>query len=161
LFTSSKDTPQSYLDALLKSRGYSTKRYFVHQSAYYNKVTKIQQISYHAHIVDLVKKNDIDELQSLFATGLSTNPSSSHGQGLIHLVCRLGAADVLQVMIDAGCDIQVSDDYGRTPIHDACWTNYTNCTFKLRNPVHRFPSSKVLDQTLTFIASLCFVTASS
>jgi ankyrin repeat protein len=116
------------LDDLLNSRGYSTKRYSVHQSGYHNKATKIQQLSYHVHIIDLVKNNDIDELRLLFAAGLSANPSNLHGEGLINLVCRIGAADVLQVMIEAGCDVQVSDDYGRTPLHDACWTAKLNCT---------------------------------
>jgi Ankyrin repeats (many copies) len=37
------------------------------------------------------------------------------------MVCRLGSLELLQVMLDAGCDVQISDDYGRTPLHDACW----------------------------------------
>jgi hypothetical protein len=70
----------------------------------------------------------------------------THGQ-----VCRRGHIDLLEVLVDAGVNLQVSDDYGRTvsaprrivnsqlfsktfiltlyppfdiaqPLHDACWT---------------------------------------
>ena len=67
------------------------------------------------------------ELHALFTAGLSTNPANAHGEGLIHLACRIGAIDVLTMMIDSGCDVQVSDDYGRTPLHDACWSAQPNC----------------------------------
>jgi ankyrin repeat protein len=87
----------------------------------------VQRLSYHVYVVDLVKEGKLDELRSLFTTGISTNPANAHGEGLINLVCRLGATDVLQVMIDCGCDVQVSDDYGRTPMHDACWASKPAC----------------------------------
>ena len=37
------------------------------------------------------------------------------------MVCRRGDADLLQIMLDVGSTVQVADDYGRTPLHDACW----------------------------------------
>lgn len=112
---------------MLEKRGYSTERYFVHESGYYNQPTPLQQLSYHPHIIDLVKSNDTAELTALFTAGLSTNPANAHGEGLINLVCRIGAVHVLKAMIDSGCDVQVSDDYGRTPLHDACWSPKPNC----------------------------------
>ena len=33
---------------------------------------------------------------------------------------------MLRVLLDAGSSVQVSDDYGRTPLHDACWTPNPN-----------------------------------
>ena len=33
---------------------------------------------------------------------------------------------MLQVFLDAGCSVQVCDDFGRTPLHDACWTSTPN-----------------------------------
>jgi ankyrin repeat protein len=114
---------------MLEKRGYSTFRYSVHESGYYNSTTQLQQLSYHQHIIDLVKDNEVDKLRALFAAGLSTNPANVHGEGLVNLVCRISAVDVLKVMIDSGCDIQVSDDYGRTPLHDACWSAKPACKF--------------------------------
>lgn len=33
---------------------------------------------------------------------------------------------MLRVLLDAGSSVQVSDDFGRTPLHDACWTASPN-----------------------------------
>jgi len=37
------------------------------------------------------------------------------------MVCRRGDADLLEIMLENGSSVQVADDYGRTPLHDACW----------------------------------------
>jgi hypothetical protein len=37
------------------------------------------------------------------------------------MVCRRGNPTVLRILLEAGCSLQVTDDYGRTPLHDACW----------------------------------------
>jgi ankyrin repeat protein len=87
-------------------------------------------MSYHVYVVDLVKTNQVDKFESLLASGISTNPANTYGEGLINLVCRLGSATMLQTMVEAGCDIQVSDDYGRTPMHDACWARTPACKCK-------------------------------
>lgn len=52
---------------------------------------------------------------------MSSNPANTYGESLVHMVCRRGNDTLLQIMIENGCDIQVADDYGRTPLHDACW----------------------------------------
>jgi hypothetical protein len=33
---------------------------------------------------------------------------------------------MLDVLLQAGCEIKVSDDKGRTPLHDACWAPEPN-----------------------------------
>jgi hypothetical protein len=33
---------------------------------------------------------------------------------------------MLKIFKDAGCSLQVTDDFGRTPLHDACWTAEPN-----------------------------------
>jgi Ankyrin repeats (3 copies) len=139
-----------FLDTTLEKRGYSTDRFFVHESGYYNSVTQKQQLSYHSHIIDLVKANDVEQLRYLFAAGLSTNPANAYGEGLIHLVCRTGAVDVLKVMINSGCDVQVSDDYGRTPLHDACWSANPSCTYL----IFLSPSFSYFCQTSNFRLSI-------
>ena len=37
------------------------------------------------------------------------------------MVCRRGDHKLLRILLEAGCSLQVTDDYGRTPLHDACW----------------------------------------
>jgi ankyrin repeat protein len=113
---------------MMKARGYTKKRCYALECGYHNKTTRTQRLSYHAYIVDLVKDGKVDTLRKLLSTGLSSNPANVHGEGLINLVCRLGNSAILKVMIDAGCDVQVSDDYGRTPLHDVCCATQPSCT---------------------------------
>lgn len=42
------------------------------------------------------------------------------------MICRRGDVEFLRVLLNLGCSVQVSDDYGRTPLHDACWTAKPN-----------------------------------
>jgi hypothetical protein len=115
--------PQSYLNALMRSRGYPVVHYDSLQTAYYNKPTELQQASYDVHLIDLVKNHQLDELRDCLAMGLSPNPCNAWGESVLHLLCRTGSPpSVLQVFVQAGADVQVVDDYGRTLLHDACWS---------------------------------------
>lgn len=115
-------SPQAYLDVLIHSRGYSTRRYRTLQTGYYSKPTAFQQASYNVHLVKLVRDRDIHGLRSLMKAGISQNPCNAYGESLVHMVCRRGDHDLLEMMLmEVGTTIQVSDDYGRTPLHDACW----------------------------------------
>merc|ERR1719203_136549 len=54
-------------------------------------------------------------------SGVSPNPCNVHGESLLHKICRTGDPKTLQILLDAGASVQVCDDFGRTPLHDACW----------------------------------------
>lgn len=114
-------SPQVYLDLLLRSRGYSTKRYETLKTAYYSSPTPLQQASYDLYLVGLVKKNDLVALSDAISCGLSPNPCNKYGESLAHMVCRRGNTPMLQLLLQNGASLQIGDDYGRTPLHDACW----------------------------------------
>lgn len=42
------------------------------------------------------------------------------------MICRRGDHELLKVFMDHGCNLQICDDFGRTPLHDACWTSTPN-----------------------------------
>jgi len=44
----------------------------------------------------------------------------------MHLICRVGNADLLQCLLDLGASVQVADADGRTPLHHACRTVHLN-----------------------------------
>jgi hypothetical protein len=115
-------SPQAFLDELLESRGYSTKVFETLKTAYHCKPTPLQQASYDVHIIRVVKMKDAETLDAFLKGGLSPNPCNSYGESIVHMVCRRGDHELLKVLIQNGCNIQVADDYGRTPLHDACWT---------------------------------------
>lgn len=115
-------TPQRHLDALLKERGYEKERYDCLKTGYYNAPTKLQIASYHVHLVSLVKQNQIEELNHILSAGLSPNPCNAFGSSLLQAVCRRGNVELLEVMLRHGCSLQVADEFGRTPLHDALYS---------------------------------------
>jgi hypothetical protein len=72
--------------------------------------------------VKAVREGNVRLLKTLLDAGLSPSPCNMYGESLMHLVCRRGDHSVLDALLQYGCTLQVSDDYGRTPLHDACWT---------------------------------------
>mmetsp|Transcript_11200 Transcript_11200/g.22922 ORF Transcript_11200/g.22922 Transcript_11200/m.22922 type:complete len:384 (-) Transcript_11200:171-1322(-) len=114
-------SPQEHLDNLLKFRGYSLKTYKTLHTAYFNSATKLQMSSYGPRVVEVVRANDIPAMQQFLRAGLSPNPCNLFGESLIHMICRRGDTDMLRALLEHGASVQVSDDFGRTPLHDACW----------------------------------------
>jgi Ankyrin repeats (3 copies) len=105
---------------MLMSRGYSSDTHSTLLTAYYNAPTKLQLASYGIYVTDLVRNGRVEKLNEAFALGLSPNACNIHGESIVHTACRLSDIQTLDVLIKAGCDVQVSDDNGRTPLHDAC-----------------------------------------
>ena len=127
--------PQVYLDAMLRSRGYSTKRYESLKTSYHNKPTPHQLASYDVFLIGLVRKHDVEQFREIMQTGISSNPCNQYGESLVHTICRLGNTTILKTLVDAGADLQVADDYGRTPLHDAWYVPYLPCrTFRTQLP---------------------------
>ena len=132
-------SPQVYLDCMLRSRGYSTKRYKTLQSAYYNKITPFQEASYDVYLIGVVRRDDVDEFKAMAESGISQNPCNNFGTSIAHMVSRRGNADMLQILVDNGCSLQIADDYGRTPLHDACWAanpSFATVNIILKEDVH-------------------------
>jgi hypothetical protein len=109
------------MDAMIRSQGYSTRRFKSLESAYYNKPTPLQRASYDVYMIDAVKAFDHDILAAAMEVGLSPNPCNAYAESLVHMVSRRGDNKALQILVDSGCNLQVADDYGRTPLHDCCW----------------------------------------
>lgn len=117
----SERSPQEFFDIMLRTRGYSRELYSTLDTAYFNKPTPLQEASYHNRIKELARKNDISQIRSILAAGISNNPSNEKGQSLMHHVCRLGYHEVLALLINEfQADVKTSDDSGKTPLHEAC-----------------------------------------
>ena len=72
--------------------------------------------------VDAVRSSDVDTLRQLAAAGKNLQCGNRFGETLIHLACRRSHQDVVAFLIkEAGVSIKVRYDFGRTPMHDACW----------------------------------------
>jgi hypothetical protein len=106
---------------MLHSRNYHNTSVRTLKTAYYNSPTPLQEASYDSYLIELVRTNDTAKFRAVMNSGISPNPCNSFGESLLHLLCRRGNVELLQIMLDAGASVQVSDDYGRTPLHDAFW----------------------------------------
>lgn len=119
-------TPQVSLDIMLRTRGHSTRRYQTLKSAYYNTPNEEQRTGYTNAVLEAIRHADLPAFRKLLADGMSPNACNAYGESIVHMVCRRGLVDFLRVLILAGCRLQSADDYGRTPLHDACWAAEPN-----------------------------------
>jgi len=42
-------------------------------------------------------------------------------ESILHLACRKSEFEVVRYVITNSADLNIIDDYGRNPLHDACW----------------------------------------
>lgn len=115
-----------FFKALLKKRGYSIKTYPVLETAYYSKPTTYQQKSYGIELTRSARSGNVQAVCTLIKSGLSANPCNKFGESLIHILARRGksrnAFEMLRQLCQLGSQMHLCDDFGRTPLHDACWT---------------------------------------
>ena len=83
--------------------------------------------AYDLTAVQAIRYNDMDKLREMLREGKSFNACNRFGESLIHMVCRRGNIEIARFLIKEACvDVNVKDDFGRTPMHDACWTSKPN-----------------------------------
>jgi hypothetical protein len=113
---------QEYLASLLSSRGYSNQYYPALEGGYFCKPTEYQKASYGMKLLQAVRTSDIILVDKMLREGVSQNPCNAYGESILHMICRRGDFELLNVFLKHGADVKVCDDFGRTPFHDACWT---------------------------------------
>ena len=58
---------------------------------------------------------------------MSMNACNTFGESLLHMACRRGDVSIVRLLVNEfKVRVEVRDDYGRTPLHDACWTTTPN-----------------------------------
>jgi hypothetical protein len=116
-----QQTPQEFLDHALALRGYSTQCYTTSNSGYSNAPTPLQLASYDVHILKMViRDKKVHAMVEMLTCGISPNACNKFGESLLHRVSKSGQDKLLQVFLDCGADVQVSDSEGCTPMHVAC-----------------------------------------
>eukprot|EP00531_Pseudo-nitzschia_arenysensis_P009856 CAMPEP_0116119086 /NCGR_PEP_ID=MMETSP0329-20121206/2451_1 /TAXON_ID=697910 /ORGANISM="Pseudo-nitzschia arenysensis, Strain B593" /LENGTH=695 /DNA_ID=CAMNT_0003612759 /DNA_START=589 /DNA_END=2676 /DNA_ORIENTATION=+ len=79
-------------------------------------------------LLTAVRRRDMVTLKRIasdkLARGGTMNACNRFGESILHLACRKGSLDVVELLVgsDCNCSLLVRDDYGRTVLHDACWT---------------------------------------
>jgi hypothetical protein len=82
-----------------------------------------QTTSYGVSLTKAIRSSDEIQARSLLAAGLHPNACNKFGESIVHAACRRGDFAMLRALLEARSSVQVTDDFGRTPLHDACWTS--------------------------------------
>lgn len=79
-----------------------------------------------AHSIDTIKAirvGDISELRRLLLNGVSFDCCNQYGESLVSMVCRKGNEEIVRFLVkEAKVSLFICDDFGRTVLHDTCWT---------------------------------------
>lgn len=82
---------------------------------------------YDLQTVQALRSENIDELRSMQNAGKTFQCGNKFGETLLHAASRRRSSAVVKFLLHE-CNIspKVCCDYGRNPLHDACWTYPTN-----------------------------------
>lgn len=123
LLVSHEISPQTYLGSTVLARGYSNQQFHALDTAYYNEPTPFQRASFGEYFVGVVRGGNVSALHKCLVAGLCPNASNAHGETVLHLVCRASLKEGFRLLMSFGADVQVADNCGRTPLHEACWAH--------------------------------------
>jgi hypothetical protein len=145
--TKTMTKPDDYLRSLLAKHGASTKTFSALETTnFFLQVTTESVEAYDMQIVKAVRNSDVTTLRQLLQSGRSLQCGNKFGESIVHTACRRGSLTVLQFLLqEAAVSCRVICDYGRTPLHDACWTSEE-------------PNFQLMDLLLTACPDLLHVT---
>jgi len=92
---------------------------------FFPKITDEQMAAYDVEVVTAARENNIKELRQICERKgpKALNCFNRFGEGLLNLSCRRGFQEITAYLLsnEVGLKACIRDDYGRTPLHDACW----------------------------------------
>jgi len=90
---------------------------------YFAEVTDDQIAAYTMTVVSACRSNDLDALKKLHSEeGQTMNCFNRFGESLLTMACRRGFEAIVEFLLEqSDVDVRISDDSGRTVMHDACW----------------------------------------
>lgn len=94
---------------------------------FFEPVTEAAITAYDMPVVQAVREAETETLHRMKESGRDLNARNKFGESVLHICCRRGSTQVLDFLLQ---QVQLSPrvccDYGRTPLHDACWTSSPN-----------------------------------
>lgn len=116
------ESPAEYVLAAFKANGHIVEDVAERSQSRMLKPTKEMIEHYTIEILQAARSNDIEKLKSLNESGTCLQCCNRFGESLIHLASRRGFTTVMEFLVrEAKVSLYVADDFGRTPLHDACW----------------------------------------
>lgn len=92
---------------------------------FFPQISDSQMAAYDMEVVTATRENNIDELRQILTRKgpQALDCFNRFGEGLLNLACRRGFKEITAFLLsdEVGLNARIRDDYGRTPLHDACW----------------------------------------
>jgi hypothetical protein len=120
--------PNEMFAKILESRGMKAKSISAMELNGFFLQMKEENVSgYTMQKAAAVRTEDIGSLRAMLQCGQTLQVCNQFGESVVHSACRRGSTRVLEFLVqEAQVSVRVVDDYGRTPMHDACWTARAN-----------------------------------
>lgn len=120
--------PHHVLLKMMLKKGFdATSRSYNELDDFFRKPSQDEIDSYGFEVLNAVRKADITFLRKYHSDGNSLNICNRFGESLLHLACRKQLFTVVDFLLnEADVPAEVCDDFGRTPLHDSCWTTEPN-----------------------------------
>ena len=119
--------PDTYLAQLVDSL-YGTKlvlKTALELGSYFPQITDEQMNAYSMEVVSMARTNNTEGLKSIFLEKgrEALDCFNRFGEGLLNLCCRRGFTKSVEFLLseEVSLSVRIRDDFGRTPLHDACW----------------------------------------
>ena len=123
-----QQTPLNLLKKLLRDNDISPKfSSALDLDDFFLKMTSKNVQAYDMPKATAIRRCDIAALRAMHQKGEILQCCNRFGESIVHTACRRGSAVCIQFLTqEAGVSLRVRDDYGRTALHDACWTSIPN-----------------------------------
>jgi hypothetical protein len=119
--------PSDYVRCAFKANGFAVDEVQSKTGAVFIEPTKEMIDAYQPELLNCVRRRDIEGLKKLHEVGRLINCCNKFGESLLHLACRRGFTNIVKYLIEVvKVNLNIRDDYLRTPLHDACWTSEPN-----------------------------------
>jgi len=120
--------PQTALISILQEAGYKADtRKSSEIQDFFLQYTESHVAAYDQEVVRAVRTKNVKVLRELHRNGKNLQAANRFGESLVHMACRRGYTEVVRFLIkEANVTLRVKDDFGRTPLHDACWSAEPN-----------------------------------
>lgn len=116
--------PYTFIESVLDNNSVQPvkRRQPLHETEYLEP-TPEQIAAYSSKALIAVRTNNIPALREMMhSEGQTLRCCNRFGESLLHVACRRSNSDVVNFLLnEANVSPRIKDDYGRTPLHDACW----------------------------------------
>lgn len=119
----SSQNPQQTLQLIAQEKGFTLEcQSYQHEQHTFQSVPKDLE-AWNFEVLAAVRNGDVELLRRYHQMGRNLKCSNQFGETLMHLACRKTLIPVVEFMIhEVGMPLNIHDDTGRTPLHDAFWT---------------------------------------